>query len=122
MIDEYGNPVDPDCLQVTLRGQGVNATSADDAFILPPSSFSLSAHPNPFNAVTTISFLLPTASDVELSVFDVAGRHVQTLHDGVLNAGEHRIVFDADNLPSGIYFARMEMSSQLSTQKLLLIK
>ena len=86
------------------------------------STFVLTIFPNPFNAVTTISLSLPTASDFELSVFDMTGRYVHTLHEGILNAGEHRIGFDAGSLPSGIYFARMEMPSQLSTQKLLLIK
>ena len=61
--------------------------------------------PNPFNPSTTIQFELSERSDVELTVYDVAGQKVAVLiEDTVLNAGIHDVVFDAAGLASGMYF------------------
>jgi hypothetical protein len=89
---------------------------APQQYILHP------AYPNPFNPSTSISFSLPRAGEVELKVFDVTGRRVQTLADQRLEAGEHRMSFDGAALPSGIYFARVEAGSFSQTQKLMLVK
>jgi hypothetical protein len=59
---------------------------------------------------------------VKLDVFDVTGRHVTTLINQTLQSGEHSAVFDGTELPSGIYFARLQVEHQQATQKLLLVK
>ncbi|HEY3295455.1 MAG TPA: T9SS type A sorting domain-containing protein [bacterium] len=96
--------------------------AADRGFVLHPSAFSLSCAPNPFNPVTTISFSLPKASAVKVTVFDISGRLVETLADQRMNAGEHRLWMEGSMLPSGIYFVRLEAGEHTDTQKLLLIK
>ncbi|MFZ5433123.1 MAG: T9SS type A sorting domain-containing protein [Calditrichota bacterium] len=87
-----------------------------------PESFSLSAYPNPFNPSTTISFSLPKSAITRLKVYDLMGREVVVLTDGMLEAGEHRIAFDGSNSPSGLYFARLQSGDFITTQKLLLVK
>ena len=87
-----------------------------------PSDYSLSAYPNPFNPSTTISFALPEADVVQIAVFDVAGRWIQTLVNEKCGAGNHTVSFDARDLPSGVYFARMEAAAFTMTKKMLLIR
>ncbi|NQS99228.1 MAG: T9SS type A sorting domain-containing protein [candidate division Zixibacteria bacterium] len=85
-------------------------------FILHP------AHPNPFNAETIISFELRAASCVKLMVYDVSGRETARLFDGWESTGIHQVVFDANSLPSGVYFARLSAGNESQTRKMLLIK
>jgi len=82
----------------------------------------LSVYPNPFNPTTTISFALPDAAEVLLSVYDVNGRLVNTLVNGYRSAGIHKVTFDASDLPSGIYFAQIEAVNLHVMQKLILLK
>ena len=84
--------------------------------------YSLSAFPNPFNPNTTISFTLPEAQLVRLTVFNVEGRQVKQLVNGILSSGSHQAVFEADNLPSGVYVARIESGNYTQSEKLLLLK
>jgi hypothetical protein len=94
----------------------------DNNFILHPSFFSLSAFPNPFNPSTNIALTLTHTGKARLTIYDITGREVNTIHEGVLGAGEHRFIFDGAHLPSGIYFARLESAGLVKTQKLLLLK
>jgi hypothetical protein len=87
-----------------------------------PSSITLSAYPNPFNAVTRLHFNLARTGRVDLQVFDLNGRLVETLASKTFNAGEHEIRFDGKNLATGVYLARMQSGSFSATQKLMLIK
>ncbi len=79
-------------------------------------------HPNPFNPVTTISYDLVTAQPVELVVFNTAGERVATLVDGSQAAGLHSLQFDAQHLPSGVYFYRLTTGEFSQTQRMLLVK
>lgn len=80
------------------------------------------AYPNPFNAATIVSFYLSTESDVRLEVYDVLGRHVATLVDVLMSAGEHQVSWNAAGAASGMYFARLTGSAGTKTQKLVLVK
>lgn len=78
--------------------------------------------PNPFNPSTTVSFNLNTADHVTVSVFDMLGREVAILADAPFAAGEHRITFDAGDLPSGQYLARLSTSSATVVHRMTLLK
>ncbi len=82
----------------------------------------LTASPNPFNPATQIEFTLPEAARVSLRVYDVKGRLAGELLNGWLEAGSHNAAFDAAELPTGIYFARLKAGNEVRTQKLLLVK
>ena len=87
------------------------------------AEYSLSQnYPNPFNPSTSISFSLEEAGMVNISVFDVTGRLVATLVNGVREAGSHSVEFDAAGMPSGIYMYRMEAGEFSAVQKMVLMK
>jgi hypothetical protein len=88
-----------------------------------PEKFALMGnYPNPFNPATTIEFSLNHADFVELSVFDVSGRHVATLVDGYRDAGVHEVTFDAAGMASGLYVYRLTSGAQTALGKMILIK
>ncbi len=100
-----------------IFGEGMHELAFDpSSFILYPCS------PNPFNPTTTLSFTLPAAARVKLSVFDIAGRQVAELVDGFQNAGVHEVIWDAAGLPSGIYCAHLSAGSRSAAQKMVLLK
>jgi hypothetical protein len=73
-----------------------------------PDGYALTQnYPNPFNPATLINYQLPAASNVTLKVFDILGREIATLVDGMKEAGNYTISFDGSHLSSGVYFARM---------------
>jgi hypothetical protein len=87
-----------------------------------PTSFVLSTYPNPFNPATTLSFTLPKAGRTRVTVYDLQGREVKVLADGMMRAGEQKMTFDGSELPSGIYFAQVEAGEMVMTQKMMLLK
>ena len=88
-----------------------------------PASFSLSQnYPNPFNPTTTIEYDVPMRSVVNISVYDVLGRKVKTLVDGVERPGSYSVTFDAASLPSGVYLCRMSAGSFWQSIKIVLVK
>ena len=84
----------------------------------------LQNYPNPFNPSTTISFELTSPEYIRLSVYTMLGQPVAMLAEGRREAGWYRIAFNADQLPSGIYFYRLEQLSGevLFTRRMTLIK
>ena len=79
----------------------------DGSEVTFPSRFTLlPPYPNPFNAATTLTLLLPRRGYVKVDVTDLLGRKVAVLEDGVLAAGEKRLVFNVGSLASGTYFIR----------------
>jgi hypothetical protein len=88
-----------------------------------PSKFNLAQnYPNPFNPSTTISFSLPSKSFVSLKIFDVVGREVKTLVSQELSAGNYKQQWNANGMPSGVYFYRLQSGSFTETKKLILLK
>jgi hypothetical protein len=88
-----------------------------------PTSYSLSQnYPNPFNPTTTIEFALPKSGNVSLVVYDILGREVTHLVNGELQAGYHKVEFNASSLASGVYFYRIEAGSFVNVKKLMLLK
>jgi hypothetical protein len=78
--------------------------------------------PNPFNPVTNLSFNLSEAGEVKLTIHDVLGREILSLSEGIQPAGQHQIVFNGVNLPSGIYFAKLQTDSKSEIKKMTLLK
>ncbi len=88
-----------------------------------PRGFRLDQnYPNPFNPMTTLAFAIPQGAHVTLKVFDSLGRVVSMLVDKALGPGAYNVVFDAEDLPSGVYFYRIEAEEFVQTKKLILLK
>ena len=79
-------------------------------------------YPNPFNPTTTIEYQLEKAQNVRLAVYDVLGRQVALLADGVQPAGTFHADFDASNLASGMYLYKLETESSTLTRMMTLLK
>jgi hypothetical protein len=88
-----------------------------------PKKFTLSQnYPNPFNPMTKIKFNVPKSSNVNITVFDVLGRHITTLVNEKLNAGSYETEWNANNMPGGVYFYKIETESYSETKKMVLVK
>jgi hypothetical protein len=88
-----------------------------------PSAYTLSpAYPNPFNNSTSFNWTTPTTGNVSISVFDVLGRQVEILHDGVANTGYHRTNWNASSVASGTYFVRLQSPTQTISRSIRLVK
>lgn len=86
-------------------------------------TYSLSQnYPNPFNPTTTITFSVPSSQKVDLAVYDLLGRRIQTLYDAVAPAGMSSVKFDGSKLSSGVYFYTIRTSNVTLSKKLVLMK
>jgi hypothetical protein len=105
--------VDPDLL--------TDVPQADGGAL--PEAFALSdVYPNPFNASATIRYHLSGSGHVELMVYNILGEEVTELAGGTQKAGEHRIVWNAAELASGVYFIRLKFETMSMTRKAVLIR
>ncbi len=81
-----------------------------------PETFVLEQnYPNPFNPATTITFGLPQPTQVRLDVFNMLGARVAVLVEGALGEGRHRVSFQPRDLPSGVYFYRLQVGEFVET-------
>ncbi len=88
-----------------------------------PAKFALEQNvPNPFNPTTTIRFSLESLSQVELTLYSLTGERITSIASGVYQAGQHAVTFNASDLPSGVYFYRLEVGGRSLQKKMLLIK
>ncbi|HRJ86575.1 MAG TPA: T9SS type A sorting domain-containing protein, partial [Ignavibacteria bacterium] len=91
-----------------------------------PEKFRLyQNYPNPFNPVTTIRFDLPASSSssmVKLIVYDITGREIAILYNGEYKAGQFETLWDASNLPSGVYYYRLTDGNFNDVKKMVIVK
>lgn len=93
----------------------------DDATV--PNAFNLAQnYPNPFNARTTIEYNLPLDTDVTIEIFDILGRKIETLLKGNQSSGAHSVVWNADNVATGLYFYRIQAGDFSEIKQMTLLK
>lgn len=122
---------------VSADGSGAVVRPATDITVRPVFALTISvdreedrvtsielmpASPNPFNPQTVVGFRLSVDDWANVDVFDVLGRRVATLVDGVMPAGEYSVRFDASGLPSGVYVVRLTAGDEVRIQKITLLK
>ena len=99
------------------------ANSQSEVHTTLPVMYSLSAaYPNPFNPVTTMNFTLPDAGNVNVQVYNLQGQIISTLLSGYQAADTYTLIWEAYQVPSGMYFVKAEAEGFTETQKLMLIK
>ncbi len=102
---------------------GALATTGVEQISGLPNDYDLSQnYPNPFNPSTNIEYSIPSESFVELKVYDVLGNEIASLVNEQQQAGVYRADFTADNLPSGMYFARIRANEFTQVVKMILLK
>ncbi len=110
-----GVPTDTLKQLATSIGAGANASV--------PGEFALyQNYPNPFNPTTTIRFDLKESGRVRLTVYNALGQKIATLVDKKMQAGHKGVVWDAQDMPTGIYFYRLEAGSYTETKRMILLK
>jgi len=88
-----------------------------------PDAFKLGQNfPNPFNPTTTISFDIPFQTYVSIKVYNLVGQEVATIMSGNMAAGSYTKIWNAEAMPSGVYFYRLQSGSVTDTRKLILLK
>ena len=78
--------------------------------------------PNPFNPSTTISYYVPVQSKISISVFNISGKEVIKLFDGISNEGSYSVRFDGTVVPSGIYFYKLSTPGNVIVKKMIILK
>ena len=107
---------------IPILVKGLTSTGITENGRLPQKFELCQNYPNPFNPVTTIAFAVRERCRVTLKVYDLLGRKVATLVDGVKEAGRYRVSFRADGLPSGVYVVAVRMRGFRATRKIVLLR
>ena len=111
---------DPTLFGTALLTSGASAIGDNHSMV---SDFELGQnYPNPFNPSTTIAYSLNKTETVKLVVYNLLGQEVSVLVEGVKTVGQHTVQFNGADLPSGIYFYKLEAAGQIFTNKMMLIK
>jgi hypothetical protein len=135
-LDFTGDDIVPDSVyqaQITINNNSPDTpvipvtvdvlTSIDDGRDHLPRQYSLyQNYPNPFNPATSIKFDLPKQSEVRIEIFNILGRKVATVAEGLLPAGYHNVTWDASGVSSGIYFYRLRAGEFTEVRAMTLLK
>jgi len=103
--------VDSACHTVTVTTVGISEANG--------GVNTIAATPNPFGASTTFNINLAQNADVEISVYDVTGKKVETVKDEEMTAGSHSIVWTPETLAEGVYFVQMVIDGEVQTRKIV---
>ena len=121
-MEDYDNLKRSDCMAFGQEILDIN-TSAEKVAPGRPQGFDLGQnHPNPFNPVTTITYDLPEARNVSLTIYTITGQKVATLVSGFKEAGHYQVTWNGSGLATGIYLYRLEAGSFTKTRKALIVR
>jgi hypothetical protein len=108
---------------LAINSLGPCRTNGKDRGEKPDALTEVTLTPRTSNGnAATLEYELPTASDVRIAVYDVAGRRVATLEDGPQSAGAHSVSWDSSSLARGLYFYRLQTRETLVTKSVLILK
>ena len=103
--------------------EGYEPIIIDNVQDFHPNKFALlQNYPNPFNPSTIISYSVPQGEFITIKIYNLIGQEIKTLVNKYQNAGSYNVTFNANNLPTGIYFYQMQAGSFKSVKKMVLIK
>ena len=126
------NDSDTDLFLGNVKGglylyENTTVTYVDNEIIEPPSTFHVTAHPNPFNPNVSITIYLRTSKVLKVTIFNILGEKVKTMFNNYLNSGTHSFEWDGRNdsnqhLPSGSYIVVVQSGTHLESLKITLLK
>jgi len=96
--------------------------SDSDEVIKPLETYLIGNYPNPFNPETTISYVLAKEGIVSIEVYNIKGQKVKTLVEGLRAAGRHNVVWNGNDVSSGVYFYKMASEGYVGVKKMVLVK
>jgi hypothetical protein len=108
--------------QVNLASTITSVELVDETAGIPDEFNLYQNYPNPFNPATTIRFELEQSGQAVLIIYDLLGKEVFRLVDEELSAGSYKVTFNANALPSGVYFYQLESSGLNKVRKMILLK
>ncbi|MCP4631291.1 MAG: T9SS type A sorting domain-containing protein [candidate division Zixibacteria bacterium] len=121
VIDVYNNDPYSYHMEIPVT-MNVGYLSVDSNDVLPESFSSIHNHPNPFNNSTTISFNINNSGHVTVDVFNILGNKVDRIDDRIMSAGQHQVVWSAEEQPSGVYIYKIQSGGQVGYGKMSLMK
>jgi len=121
-LTQFGVPlsfsVPGNMYELTNPSIGIQNISTD-----VPSSYTLNQnYPNPFNSETVIRFAVKSQGNVSLKLYSIEGKEVSSLYNGHRNAGTYEFRYNAGNLPSGVYFYRLDINGYSQTRRMVMTK
>ncbi len=99
-----------------------NSIPEEDPSILTPDGFNLTVFPNPFNDHLTVRYRSPVGSYTEVSIFDLQGRHVESVVQTVGDGYAHSVVFNGNKMSSGLYFVVLEAGERLEIRRVVMLR
>ena len=111
-----------DCVTIKYSGTATSIKDGSNPGGFPSGYILHQNYPNPFNGLTKIEYELPARGYVCLKVYDVLGREIVTLADGIEDAGLRSVEFDGTNMPGGVYFYKLMTPAFTDIKKLLILK
>jgi hypothetical protein len=109
--------------QIDFDGSFTYSNTVEVNFEFIPTDYSLSQnYPNPFNPSTTIQYALPKVSFVTIAIYDILGKEVKLLVNEEQNPGEYKIVYDAKELSSGVYYYTIKAGDFSQNRKMILMR
>jgi len=99
--------------------QRVTSVRPEDEAAVPHDFRLFQNYPNPFNPSTTIRFYLPETNDVTIKIYGLAGQEIETLVEGRVPAGHHRLHWNGRNLPTGVYIYNMQAGKYRDSKKMI---
>ncbi len=109
-----------DSLTVYMRGRGLPMTVSDEVYL--PNKIALTTYPNPFNSKVTIVVMIDDLKNNLLFIFDVNGRKIADLRDGITTIGKNEIIWDASGLADGSYNISLQTENKTISSIITLIK
>jgi len=110
-------------VQRDYNNRGVEHFLSNVVTVGVPKKYAISQnYPNPFNPTTKIDFELPNDSKVSILIFDILGRKITSLVNGLKKAGYYTVEFDGSNFASGMYFYRIHTEKKKKVKKMVLVK
>ena len=103
-----------------IKNKFINPLSIPDT--RDPGNFTVKIYPNPFSDETTISYSAPETAQMQIQIYNLQGKQVGQIKSQTVEKGNHTLSFSCLDLPSGIYFCRIQVGNKNGVGKIVVVK